>query len=81
MASPEEKAQCVLGNVMFFWDYVKDIVYRTEAHNVVKLKQRIQAAIETVDQGMLQRFWKELEYRLDIIHATKGCPQLKKFLL
>ncbi|GBM37754.1 hypothetical protein AVEN_93629-1 [Araneus ventricosus] len=72
MSSPEKKAQCVLGFVILFWGYVKDVVYRTKVRNVVELKQKIQAAIESVDQGMLQRSWMELEYRLDIIRATKG---------
>ncbi|GBN90999.1 hypothetical protein AVEN_196590-1 [Araneus ventricosus] len=108
MASPKKKAQCVLGYVMFFWGYVKDVVYgtkvhnvvyrtkvhnvvyrtkvhhvvyrtkvhnvvyRTKVHNVVELTPRIQAAIKSVDQGLLQRSWMELEYRLDVILNTKG---------
>ncbi|GBM26535.1 hypothetical protein AVEN_245260-1 [Araneus ventricosus] len=52
MVSPEKKAQCVLGYVMFLWGFVKDVGYRTKVCNVVALKERIQAAIETVDQGM-----------------------------
>ncbi|GBN83969.1 hypothetical protein AVEN_34213-1 [Araneus ventricosus] len=35
------------------------------------IKQRIQAAVKTVDQVMLQRSWTDLEYRLDIIRITK----------
>ncbi|GBN74966.1 hypothetical protein AVEN_14208-1 [Araneus ventricosus] len=49
MASLEKKAQCVLGYVMLFWGYVKDVVYRTKVHNVVELKQRIESATEQVD--------------------------------
>ncbi|GBO12745.1 hypothetical protein AVEN_45579-1 [Araneus ventricosus] len=82
MASSETKVYCVLGYVMFteknyfsvvmsFCSYMTEIVYRTNAHNVMELKHRIQAATEAVDQGMLQRSWMELEYRLDIILATK----------
>ncbi|GBO22494.1 hypothetical protein AVEN_244594-1, partial [Araneus ventricosus] len=59
MASPETKAHCVLGYALFFWGYVKDAVYRTNAHNVVELQHRIQAATETVDQGMLKCSWME----------------------
>ncbi|GBN23035.1 hypothetical protein AVEN_5426-1 [Araneus ventricosus] len=40
MASPEKKAQSVIR-------YVKDVVHRTKVHNVVELKQRIYAAVET----------------------------------
>ncbi|GBN89927.1 hypothetical protein AVEN_227611-1 [Araneus ventricosus] len=72
MASPEKKSQCTLGYVMFLWDYLKNVAHRTKVHSVVELKQRIQAAIEIVDKGMLQLSWMELEYRLDIIRATKG---------
>ncbi|GBM62967.1 hypothetical protein AVEN_131141-1 [Araneus ventricosus] len=72
MASPEKKAHCVLDYEMFFSCYVKDVVYQSEVHNVVELKQRIPAAIETVDQDILQRSWMEFEYRLGIIRATKG---------
>ncbi|GBL90484.1 hypothetical protein AVEN_179412-1 [Araneus ventricosus] len=77
MASPEKKAQCVLGYMMFFLGFVKDVVYRTKVHNVVELKQRTQAAIEIVDQGMLQRSCMELEYRLD----TQGRPEQKRGLV
>ncbi|GBN49473.1 hypothetical protein AVEN_128690-1, partial [Araneus ventricosus] len=67
MASPKKKRQCVQGYMLFFRGYVKDVAYRTKAHNVVELKENIQATIKTVDQGILQSFWMELEYRLDII--------------
>jgi hypothetical protein len=30
------------------------------------------AAIETVTPQMLENTWREIEYRLDILHATKG---------
>jgi hypothetical protein len=36
------------------------------------LKDRIKAAIETVDVDMLQRSWMELEYRLGIARVTNG---------
>jgi hypothetical protein len=36
------------------------------------LKDRIKAAIATVDVDMLQRTWMELEYRLDIVRVTNG---------
>jgi hypothetical protein len=34
------------------------------------LKDRIKAAVATVDVDMLQRVWIELEYRLDIVCMT-----------
>jgi hypothetical protein len=36
------------------------------------LKDRIKAAIATVDDDMLNRTWMELEYRLDIVRVTNG---------
>jgi hypothetical protein len=37
-----------------------------------ELKLRIVAEIETVTPQTLENTWKETEYRLDILHATKG---------
>jgi hypothetical protein len=37
-----------------------------------ELKLRIVAAIETVTPQMLENTWREIEYRLDILCATKG---------
>jgi hypothetical protein len=50
----------------FLWGYVKDIVYRTKVRDITNLKQRI------TDEGMLQRTWQEIEYRLDVLRATNG---------
>lgn len=56
----------------FLWGYVKDIVYKTPVTSLDELKLRIVAAIETVSPQMLENTWKEIEYRLDILRATKG---------
>jgi hypothetical protein len=37
-----------------------------------ELKLRIVAAIETVTPQMLENTWREIEYHLDILRATKG---------
>jgi hypothetical protein len=37
-----------------------------------ELKLRIVAAIETVTPQMLENTCRKIEYRLDILHATKG---------
>jgi hypothetical protein len=37
-----------------------------------ELKLRIVAAIETITPQMLENTWREIEYCLDILHATKG---------
>jgi hypothetical protein len=39
--------------------------------SVDELKRRIVAAIETVTPQMLENTWREIEYRLDILRATK----------
>jgi hypothetical protein len=57
---------------LFLWGYVKDIVYKTPVTALDELKLRIVAAIETVTPQMLENTWKEIEYRLDILRATKG---------
>ncbi|GFW85483.1 uncharacterized protein TNCV_145281 [Trichonephila clavipes] len=56
----------------FFWGYVKDTVYGTQVNSLEELKQNIQTAVTTVDVSILKRSWMGLEYRLDIVHATKG---------
>jgi hypothetical protein len=37
-----------------------------------ELKLRIVAAIERVTLQVLESIWREIEYRLDILHPTKG---------
>jgi hypothetical protein len=37
-----------------------------------ELKLRIVAAIEIVTPQMPENTWREIEYRLDILHAAKG---------
>jgi hypothetical protein len=41
----------------FLWGYVKDGVYRTPVADINDLKDRIKAAVATVDVDMLQRTW------------------------
>jgi hypothetical protein len=36
------------------------------------MKLRVVAAIETVTPQMLEKTWREIEYRLDILRGTKG---------
>jgi hypothetical protein len=56
----------------FLWGYVKDIVNKTPVTSLDEMKLRIVAAIETVTPQMLENTWREIEYRLDILRATKG---------
>jgi hypothetical protein len=46
--------------------------YITKVRDITNLKQRITDAIATTDEGMLQRTWQEIEYRLHVLRATNG---------
>jgi hypothetical protein len=54
----------------FLWSYVKDRVYATLVPYIATLRTRI--AVEEFDAAMLQHLWMELEYRVDVLRATKG---------
>ena len=54
---------------------VKDQVYVPPLPaSIPELKVRIRTAIETITADMLQRVWKELDYRVDVCtrRITKG---------
>lgn len=40
--------------------------------NVEEPKTGVTAALKTVISDMLERVWESLEYRLDIVRATRG---------
>ena len=56
----------------FLWGYVKDIVYRTKVKDISDLKERIIAAVNTIDDEMLRKTWTEIENRLCILFAANG---------
>jgi hypothetical protein len=57
----------------FLWGYVKNKVYvPTLPRDLSELRQRIVAAVDTIDVDMLQRVWKELDYRIDVCRVTRG---------
>jgi hypothetical protein len=56
----------------FLWRYLKDIVYKNLVASLDGLKLRIVATIETVTPQILENTWREIECRLDILHAKKG---------
>jgi hypothetical protein len=56
----------------FLWGYVKSTVFRTPVNGLDDLKTRIRNAISAILADMLHRTWQELEYRLDVLRATKG---------
>ncbi|KFM71471.1 hypothetical protein X975_17910, partial [Stegodyphus mimosarum] len=56
----------------FLWGFVKDNVYRRRVSNMDDLKARMTTEIASVDADMLAGTWREIEYRLNILRATKG---------
>ena len=36
--------------------------------------------MSTIDEGMLQRTWQEIEYHFDVLRATNGAHKLDKNL-
>jgi len=56
----------------FLWGYVKDKVFWTPVADITNLKARITDGIATVTEDMLENTWKETDYRLDVLCATKG---------
>jgi hypothetical protein len=52
--------------------YVKDKVYSTPVPDTDNLKARIRNALAAVTEEMLQKTWREIECRLDVLRATNG---------
>ena len=51
----------------FLWGYVKDKV-----PDITNLKARTTDAFATITEHLLENTWKEIDYRLDLLRATKG---------
>ena len=47
-------------------------MYSTPVPNFGTLKARVTAAVATVTMEMLENAWREIEFRLDVLRATKG---------
>ena len=56
----------------FLWGYVKDKVFSTPVPDITNLKARITDTFAVVTEDMLENMWREIDYRLDILRATKG---------
>jgi len=52
--------------------YVKDKVFSTPVLDTKNLKARITDAFATITEDMLENTWRETDYRLDVLRATKG---------
>ena len=54
------------------WGYVKDKVFSTPVPDITNLKARITDVFATTTEDMLENTWRETDYRLDDLCATKG---------
>ena len=54
------------------WGYVKDKVFSTPVPDITNLKARITDAFATITEDMLENTWRETDYRLDVLRASKG---------
>ena len=55
----------------FLWRYVKDKVFSTPVPDITNLKARITDAFATITEDMLENTCREIDYRLDVLRATK----------
>ena len=56
----------------FYGGYVKDKVFSTPVPGITNLKARITDDFATITEYMLGNTWRETDYRLDVLRATKG---------
>ena len=47
-------------------------MFSTPVPDITNLKARITDGIATVTEHMLENTWRETDYRLDVLRATKG---------
>ena len=55
----------------FLCGCVKDRVFSTPVSDITNLKARITDAFATITEDMLENTWRETDYRLDALRATK----------
>jgi hypothetical protein len=56
--------------IFFFWDYVKDQIFRPKVDSVVELRAGINNATASATPQTKENPWREMEYRLNILRAT-----------
>ena len=56
----------------FLRGYVNDKVFSTPVPDIRNFKARITDAFATITEDMLENKWREIDYRLDVLRATKG---------
>ena len=47
-------------------------MFSTPVPDITNLKARITGAFATITEDMLENTWTEIDYRLDVLRATKG---------
>ena len=55
----------------FLLGYVQDKVFSTPVPDITNLKARITEPFATITEDMLENTWREIDYRLDVLRATK----------
>ena len=56
----------------FLWGNVKDKVFSTTVPHITNLKAGITDAFATITEDVLENTWREIDYLLDVLRATKG---------
>jgi hypothetical protein len=71
----------------FLWGDIKYKVFSIPVPDITNLKTRITDAFATITEDMLEHTWIKIDYRLDVLRATKGahvavywCVVKKNFL-
>ena len=66
----------------FFWGFVKHVVYQGDRSTTLEeLRGHITNAAAHVTPQMLQKNWREVEYRLHVCRATQGVHKSVSFYL
>ena len=47
-------------------------MFSTPVLDITNLRARVTDGIATIPEDMLENTWREVDYRLDVLHATKG---------
>ena len=47
-------------------------MFSTPVPDITNLKSRITDAFATITEDMFEKTWREIDYRLDVLRATKG---------
>jgi len=55
----------------FLYGYVRDKVFSTPVPDIINTKARITDTFATVTGDMLENTWREIDYRLYVLRATK----------